>query len=376
MERTGTRKATAITLIVAVAAFALGLGVHRRAMPQLQDVPQQGPVSVDLVQPKRQDLVHHFQTNATVEAFESADLYAKVSGYVHAVKVDIGDRVTAGQVLATISLPELEKEIAEAKAQLQARRAELALQQATLKRQDVLYKEQGTSDQAYDEIRGKTAVAAAQVDVAVAAVDKLDTLRGYTRIVSPFDGLVARRLVNRGDFVQSAGGARTMPLLTVQRIDTVRVFCDVPEGEVSRLKPGDPAAIKPYGLNGRTFSGTVARAALRLDPETRNMRTEIDLPNPDQALYPGMYAQVSLETERHPHVLTLPASAVLSTDAGSFVYVLKEGRIERQEIKAGMTEAGVVEVNEGVSEGAQVIAIAKSSPPTGTPIKVSSYDAH
>jgi RND family efflux transporter MFP subunit len=374
MEKRDSHKAIAITL-AGVAAVVFGMGFHRAAMPLPQAAAPQIPIAVNIVQPKRQDIAHRLQINATVEAFESADLYAKVSGYVSAVNVDIGDRVTAHQTLTTISVPELEQELAEAKAQLQAKRAVLALQQATLKRQDVLLKEQGTTDQAYDEIRGKTDVASAEVDVAAAAVDKIETLLAYTRVVAPFSGVVARRLINRGDFVQAASGARTTPLLTVQRIDTMRVFCDVPEGEVSRLKVGDPATVKPFGLNGKAFSGAVTRLSRRLDPETRNMRTEIDLPNPDEMLYPGMYAQVVLETERHPNVLTLPASAVISDDSGSFVYLVNEGRIARQSIRTGMIEAGIVEVSDGVPENAQVMAMAKSAPSVGTEVTVAHRDA-
>jgi RND family efflux transporter MFP subunit len=374
--RSGYPKAVAIAAATATAAIVLGLGLSRTAIPQQKNAPAQGALPVDTVQPKRQDLAHRFQTNATVEAFESADLYPKVSGYLSAVNADIGDRVTAGKPLAKISLPELEKELAEAKAQLQARRAELSLQQVTLKRQDVLLREQGTTDQAYDEIRGKTEIASAQVDVATATVDKVNTLLAYTEIVAPFDGVVTRRLVNRGDFVQSANNGRTTPLFTVQRINVLRVFCDVPEDEVSRLKVGEPADVKPYGLKGRAFPGKVTRMALRLDADTRNMRTEIDLSNPEQLLYPGMYAQVSLETERHPNVLTLPAPAVQSDNGGSFIFVVKGGRIDRQEIKTGFTESGVVEVRVGLPEDAQVVSVARSAPAIGTLVKASGHDAH
>jgi len=106
------------------------------------------------------------------------------------------------------------------------------------------------------------------------------------------------------------------------------------------------------------------------------MRAEIDLPNPDRALYPGMYAQVVVGTERHPDALTLPVSAVLSGDGGSFVYVVKEGRIEQQSVKTGMTDSGVVEVSDGLPEGAQVVAVARSAPAPGTVVKVSNHELH
>ena len=151
-------------------------------------------------------------------------------------------------------------------------------------------------------------LAANQVDVAAATVEKIKALLGYTQIVAPFDGVVARRQVNRGDLVQAATATRTTPsagsLFTVQRIDTIRVFCDVPEDDVPHLHVGDPAIVKPSGFDGKPFIGKVTRFSLRLDPETRNMRTEIDLPNPEERLYPGTYAEVSLEMNRRPDALT------------------------------------------------------------------------
>ena len=107
------------------------------------------------------------------------------------------------------------------------------------------------------------------------------------------------------------------PLFTVQRIDTIRMFCDVPENDVPHFRIGDAAIVKPAGLDDKPFIGKVTRFSLRLDPETRNMRTEIDLPNPEERLYPGMYATVSLEMNRRPDALTVPAPAVGSDSDGA-----------------------------------------------------------
>ena len=238
----------------------------------------------------------------------------------------------------------MKQEIAEAKAQLASKqsslesarrqldhnKADLALQSALVKDREQLGQGRGfISDRTFsDQVHANAEIATAdlgvaeanrdlaanQVDVAAATVERIKALLAYTQIVAPFDGVVARRQVNRGDLVQAATATRTTPsagsLFTVQRIDTIRVFCDVPENDVPHLHVGDPAIVKPSGFDGKPFIGKVTRFSLRLDPETRNMRTEIDLPNPKEQLYPGTYAEVSLEMNRRPDALTLPTAAV------------------------------------------------------------------
>jgi RND family efflux transporter MFP subunit len=204
-------------------------------------------------------------------------------------------------------------------------------------------------------------------------VEKIKTLLAYTQIVAPFDGVVARRQVNRGDLVQAATATRTTPsagsLFTVQRIDTIRVFCDVPENDVPHLHVGDPAIVKPAGFDGQAFIGKVTRFSLRLDPETRNMRTEIDLPNPNEQLYPGTYAQVSLEMNRRPDALTVPTTAVASDGDGNFVYTIADNRITRLAVKTGLTDNGRIEVTAGLSEEIPVVASTKGVPPLRTAVQ-------
>jgi RND family efflux transporter MFP subunit len=356
------------------------------------------------VRPRRVTVAQRLQTNATLDAFEEADLFAKVSGYLSDVRVDIGDHVKAGQVLAVIDVPEMVQQLAEAKAQLETRqkaletarwqvehsKADLALQEITFKRQRTLNKDQWVSNQALDDARGKNDIAradlglaeatrdqaVAQVDMASATVEKTKALLAYTQIVAPFDGVVARRLVNRGDLVQADTATRTTPsagaLFTVQRIDTIRVFCDVPENDVPRLHVGDPAIVKPSGFDGEPFIGKVTRFSLRVDPQTRNMRTEIDLPNPDERLYPGTYAEVSLEMNRRPDALTVPAAAVGSDGGGSFVDTITDNRVTRLPIKTGLTDNGRIEVTAGLSEETPVVTAITSAPPPGTPVQLSS----
>jgi RND family efflux transporter MFP subunit len=401
---------TGMRVLVAVLVMVIGLGVggiiagqHLAASPSpVTSTMPDSPPRVEVVRPLRVTVAQRLQTNATLEAFEEADLFAKVSGYLSDVRVDIGDHVKAGQVLAVIEVPEMEQELAEAKAQLESKQsalesarrqldhysANITLQNALLRRREELGAAgHFISDRTLDEVRAAAEIAKAdfsvaeanrtlaanQVDVAAATVEKIKTLLAYREIVAPFDGVVARRLVNRGDLVQAATATRATPsagsLFTVQRIDTIRVFCDVPENDVPHLRVGDPAIVKPAGFDGKPFVGKVTRFSLRLDPETRNMRTEIDLSNPEERLYPGTYAEVSLEMNRRPDALTVPTAAVGSDGDDDFVYTITDNRITRLAVKTGLTDNGRIEVTAGLSEETPVVANIKVVPPLRTAVQ-------
>ena len=391
-------------LMVVVVAIAAGVIIAQRNMAaapaQAKSTEADSRPRVEVVHPRRVTVARRLQTNATLAAFEEADLFAKVTGYLSDVRVDIGDDVKAGQVLAVIDIPELEQQLAEDQAQLASKqsalvtarlqvdhdRANRTLQDITLKRQEALFKDQWVPAQVVDQTRADAAVAKAnvgvakanrtlaahQIDLAAATVEKTKALLAYSQIVAPFDGVVARRLVNRGDLVQAPTGTLMTPLFTVQRIDTIRVFCDVPENDVPHLHIGDPAIVKPYGFEGKPFVGTVTRFSLRLNPETRNMRTEIDLPNPEERLYPGMYAEVLLEMNRRPDALTVPAAAVGSDGVGNFVYTITDNRITRLAINIGLTDSGRTEVTGGLSKETPVVTTFRAAPPPGTAVRENS----
>ena len=290
---------------------------------------------------------------ASVEAYWSADLYAKTAGYVSEVKHDIGDRVSKGDVLAVLHVPELEKNLVQAQAglkarqqmrkaadaavaqaqqalavarsQLEAYKADQYLAQVTLKRQEELSAGKAATPQQIDDARAKAQiaqamvgmgeaklssaqadiaaaeanrdVAAAQVDVAAAQVQEVEALLEYTKIIAPFDGIITRRQVNPGDLVQAATATRTSLLFVMQRLDTVRVFCEVPEFQAPSVSVGADADVKLYALSGRVIHDKVARLSTAFNPSSRTMLAEIDLPNPSGALRPGMYAQVAIKLQ-------------------------------------------------------------------------------
>lgn len=386
MHRLDYRNLLGIKIIVAA---VLGGVLAFFAMRQMGASPASvAPVAsvtrprVDVVYPQRATVARRLQTNATLEAYEDADLFAKVSGYLSEVRVDIGDHIKAGQILAVIDVPELDAELNAAKARFKESEAQVLVKHAQLEFAMTTYQRWKNSpkgvvsEQDREDKKAQNAVAAAELTAAQAKlgldqaeVDRLTALEGFKEVTAPFDGIVAQRLVNRGDLVQAPTASRTTPLFEVQRIDTIRVFCDVPEAEAPHVRAGDLAIVKPFGLDGAQFTGTVARLALRLDPETRNMRTEIDLPNPGERLYPGMYAEVSLQMDRRHNVLALPASAIGADGNGTFVYTVRDGRIERLPIQTGISDNNLIEVAEGLSEKAAVVMTVEGAPPSGTPVQ-------
>ena len=385
-------------LVVVVGVGAAGIVAEQQlaASPSpVKSTTADTPPRVEVVRPRRVTVAHRLQTNASLEAFEQTDIFANVSGYLSDVRVDIGDHVKAGQVLAVIDVPELKQQLAEAEAQreskkssLESARSQVDHAKANLFLQTTLARDRDQlgegrnfiSSQTLDQVHANAdiaradlgvaeanrALAANEIDVAAATVERIKALLAYTQVVAPFDGVVARRQVNRGDLVQAATATRTTPsagsLFTLQRIDTIRVFCDVPENDVPQLHVGDPAIVRPSGFDGKPFIGKVTRFSRRLDPETRNMRTEIDLPNPEERLYPGTYAEVSLEMNRRPDVLTVPTAAVGSDGNGNFVYAIIDNRITRLAVKTGLTDNGRTEVTAGLSEEIPVVASTKGAP--------------
>jgi HlyD family secretion protein len=196
-------------------------------------------------------------------------------------------------------------------------------------------------------------VGAAVARVAVAEADyrRMRALLDYTKIIAPFDGVVSQRNVHPGHFT---GGAGKEPLLVVVRTDPVRIFVNVPERDAVLVDPGARAVVRIEALGNREFQGTVARSSWALDSIARTLRAEIDIPNPEGKLRPGMYASAVIVLEEHPGALTVPASAVVK-QGGPFSYVVSGGKAVRKPITLGLEEGGRVEVSSGLTGDEDVV---------------------
>ncbi|MFN8544489.1 MAG: efflux RND transporter periplasmic adaptor subunit [Candidatus Binatia bacterium] len=341
------------------------------------------PARVEVTRPERRDVARTITLSASVEAFEQAPVCAKVGGYVDRIIVDIGDRVTEGQVLATLDIPEMadqsaqaEQQLAQQQAEVTKAEAEAALQKTISARSQGLRAKDAITEQDLDEARAGAAKARAELELArargksaEARVAELRALMQYATLRAPFAGIVTRRFVDRGALVQ-ASSSNNSPLLIVARTDTVRVFADVPEPDVSFISRGDRAVLAVAALPGRAFAGQITRFAEALEPSSRTMRTEVDLPNPDGTLRAGMYGTVTIAVETHPDALTVPEAAVRREKTRAVVYAVDGDRSAERIVKAGLAAEGRVEILEGLGDGDRVITSGAIGLGEGAPVQV------
>jgi len=316
---------------------------------------------VSVVQPRRGIISRQLTLPATVRARDQAVLYAKVAGYLKTIRVDKGDRVKAGQVVAEIEAPELEADYVRQKAEVTvAEVAHRRVNDAQKKAPDLVM------PQTVDDAKGK-------LDMAKANMQRTETLLGYTKIVAPFSGIVSRRSVDPGAFIPAAtsGSVSTnAALLTLIDIRSVRIEIPVPEPEVPRVKVGLPVEVTVDEIAGRVFTGVVTRFAYALDEASKTMLAEAEIPNPTDELRPGMYARVRVGIERRVEALLVPAAAVIAGRGQDSVLTIIDGKAKRLPVKTGFRDENDVEILDGLSADQPVILGGANPPADGQPVQV------
>jgi membrane fusion protein, multidrug efflux system len=345
-------------------------------------------VAVGVVTAHRKDLVRKITLPGTLTALNEATIYGKVAGYLRSIRVDKGDRVRRGEVLAVLEVPEMVKEIDQAQAahqqavaDLSRAKAEADLQAATFGRyQEVHTKDpDAISKQELDQYRSKNEVAEADVEIAKAKVntahanvERLVALQQYAEISAPFSGVVTARFVDPGALIQAATSSmQGQAIVTIQDLDTIRVYVNVPEVNVPLIHIGTPASLTTAAYPGKVFTASVTRFAEALDPASRTMKTEIDVPNRQHLLRPGMYANVTLGIEKIQNALVLPDSALVVEGSREFVWVVRNGTAHQVEVETGLDNGAETEIRLGVNEDAQVVVVGKDSLAEGEAVEAS-----
>jgi RND family efflux transporter MFP subunit len=302
----------------------------------------------------REDLFREINFPAEFRPYTEVDLHAKVSGYVKDMKVDIGDRVKAGQLLAVLEVPELREELdhavaAHQRAQAEYRDAHLAYTRLVAVNQD---HPNLIAQQDLDTAEAHDATAQGTVAATKADVDKDRTLVAYTRITAPFAGVITKRFADPGSLIQAgtASNTQTMPLVRVSDNTLLRLDFPVSVDYVRGIRIDAPVSVRVDSLGGRTFKGKIARFSAKVDDSTRTMVVEMEVPNPSLELVPGMYATVMLRVDNSPHALAIPIEAV-PPDGKSVLLVNGSQRLEERPVTLGLETPGRYEVLAGLKEG-------------------------
>jgi RND family efflux transporter MFP subunit len=304
----------------------------------------------------------------TTEAFEQANISARASGYISKREVDIGSHVKTGQLLVEITAPELDHQIAQAEGTLAQLRAALLQAKAnrdlaqvtwdrdsTLVQQGWVTKQQGDTDRLTLEARdAAVAVAAANITAQEAQLRVLNQQKIYQSVVAPFDGVITRRNIDVGSLVQADATNGTF-LFTLTHSDLMRIQLYVPQDEAFGVVPGVSAVVRVPEMPGREFPGAVTRIADALQPGSRTLLTEIDVPNPDHALTPGVYCTVELKIPRKTPSLIVPSEAIIFNREGLNVAVIEGGVARIRAVNVVRDFGTTVEVSAGVKDGDQVI---------------------
>jgi RND family efflux transporter MFP subunit len=379
-----------VALLIAAVTIAVGLSSCSKAQnAEAENIKTSDAPTVAVTRAGTEDLSQGIVLTAEFKPNQEIDVMAKVAGYVKKINVDVGDHVQEGQLLALIEVPEMaddqaraqsmlnrsQAEVARTKDELEraesahriahlsfTRLSEVAKQRAGLIAQQEIDDAQSKDLQAEAQVNAaKSNIAAAeqQVQVSSADVQKLKTLFEYTRVTAPFSGLVTKRYADTGSMIQAgiSSSTQVMPVVKLSENTLLRLIFPVPESAVPTVRVGQHVEVRVPTLN-RSFPGRVARFSDKVSSATRTMDTEVDVPNPNLVLIPGMYAEVTLTLDHRNSVVTAPISSVeVGNDetSGQVVVVTPDNRIDIRKVQLGLQTETKFEVKSGLHAGEFVV---------------------
>jgi RND family efflux transporter MFP subunit len=322
---------------------------------------------VKVQRPTIRDLPIRLTYPAELQAIQAVDVRPiEAKGFVTKMAVDKGDRVREGQLLLTVDCPEYHERRQQALQRIRSAKALYVNAKLTLERLAPMRAQNFVSQLEVDNAQASFDSSEAQLKNEEARLAEADHLLGFCTIRAPFRGEVVMRFVDPGAQVRPGGP----PLLTLARRDAMRVQLNLIERDAQHIREGLPAELTVHGLGGETFHGKVTRYVRSMDPKTRTLLVEIEIPNPDGVLKQGMFGRVSLVVDRHPRAVLIPATALLATDTGNFAFVVQDGRARRVPITVGYDTGDEVEVLKGLRGQELVVVVGRDLISDGSPVQV------
>jgi RND family efflux transporter MFP subunit len=374
---------TTLGLITACLISAAGCG---HSSESSLSVSADAPARAAVVDVRRAPLSNTLSIAGEFLPYQEVELHAKVAGYIQKINVDIGDRVHKSDILAILEIPELEAQLQAARAGVRHSQEEITRAQNEVSRMeadhaavhaaatrlkqasetrpgliaeqeldDATAKDRSTEAQV-DSAKSTWAAARQQLEVSQADQQHYAALSEYSRITAPFDGVVTWRYADTGSLIQAGtSGASALPVVKLSEVKVLRLRIPVPESLASNVRDGEPVDIRVKATN-QHLSGKVIRSTDALDRSTRTMQVEVDVPNADYKLTPGMYADVSLRVQNDPDALTLPLQAINRTaEKTTVLLVNSQNHVEEREIRTGIEGSDRIQVLSGLNAGDRVI---------------------
>lgn len=341
-----------LILLLAGAVTLIQRASHERALAK--ETEQSTIPTVAVVHPQAEKPDEELVLPGSLLAFEESPIYARTNGYLVRWYKDIGSRVTQGDLLATIDTPEVDQELNQARAARQQIVAQLELARTSAERWENLRKTDSVSAQEADQQTSSYKQAQANVAAAEANVRRLEQLESFKRVDAPFSGVITKRNVDTGTLI-NAGAGTGREMFDIARIDPLRVFTNVPQAYALFIKVGGQAAVTLQEFPGRKFTGRIARTAESIDPNTRTLVTEVDVPNKDGRLLPGSFGEVHFAIGSNVKKVTVPVNAMLFRAEGPRLAVVDNNKIQLRPITIGRDYGTSLEILGGISPDDSVV---------------------
>jgi RND family efflux transporter MFP subunit len=353
-------------VLVALAAIGIGLWSLRTQSSQSHS-EKAAEMTVTVVHPQKELITIPVLPGQT-EAYTDAPIFAQTSGYLKNWYYDIGAMVKAGTILAEIDTPEVDQELAQARAQLKVAEAALNLAEVTYRRSQDLFNRRVIAAEDYDTADDTYRENQAMVMADQANINQLEALEGFKIVMAPFTGIVTARNTDIGNYIAAGSGTQ---LFRMQQTSPLRVYVSVPQIYAQLLKVGTEGDLNLDEFPGRKFVGHVTNTAKAIDPISRTLLTELQIPNETGELFPGAYALITLKVNDNSRIVTIPSNALLFRSEGTAVGVVDvEGKVEIRTITVSLNLGDKFEISEGLSEADQVIVNPADSLASGMTVKI------
>jgi RND family efflux transporter MFP subunit len=327
--------------------------------------------TVGVLHATRGEPVSSITLPAVTQAYSESPVYARVDGYVRTWYADIGTHVRKGDLLAEIDAPDVDQQLSQARAMLSQSQANLDLAKITAARYQDLIATKSVSQQEVDQNNQNLAAQQANTQAAAANVGRLEQMQGFEKVYAPFDGVITLRKTDFGDLINAGNAGTGHELFRVSQISTIRVFVNVPEEYSQQIADGATTSMDLTELPGKEFRGRVTRTSNAIDPASRTLLVEVDVPNPSGQLLPGAYANIHFKVPRGVVPLVLPNSSILFQAAGPQVAIVDQGNhVELRKVSLGRDFGDTVEILSGVTAKDAVVATPPDSITSGTLVSV------